>query len=221
MKRQAFMLSVMVLMLTGLMFLPFASTQALASSSSHDSHEEAASGDAHGSGHDELPGEVPFDRPVKEIVESLAPMNESELFPCSDCHDEDWETDPERRDLDEPHDEIPGAFLHHDVENRWCLDCHSAKSRDNLRLINGDRVKFNEYYRVCEQCHRRIYREWKMGVHGKRTGNWNGEKEMMHCAQCHNPHNPPFQAIKPMPAPRKPLDIKKSDDKHASSADKH
>ncbi len=219
MKRPDFMLSLMVLMLAGLMFLPVTSSYVFASGGS-DSNEEAA-GDAHGTPHGELPGEVPFDRPVEEIVGSLAPMNEYDLFPCSDCHDEDWETDYERRDLDEPHDEIPGAILHHDEDNRWCLDCHSAKKRDMLRLINGDRVKFNEYYRVCEQCHRRIYREWKMGVHGKRIGFWNGEKVKMHCAECHNPHNPPFQAIKPMPAPRKPLDIKKKKNKHASTAGKH
>jgi len=164
----------------------------------------------HVAGHGDTgyPGEVPFDRPVEEIQEFLAPMNEMELFPCSDCHDADWEADGTRRDLDEPHNEIPVKFENHDSDNRWCLDCHSAKSRDNLRLINGERVPFNEYYRVCEQCHKRVYREWKMGVHGKRTGLWNGEKQFMHCTQCHDPHNPPFQPLKPMPAPRTPLKIK-------------
>ena len=152
--------------------------------------------------------EVPFDIPVEKIVKYLAPPNELELYPCSDCHDEDWEPDPQRRDLEEPHDEIPGKFINHDSENRWCLDCHSANKRDKLRLLNGKLVEFNEYYRLCEQCHKRIYREWKMGVHGKRTGYWNGEKEYMHCAQCHNPHNPPFKPLKPMPAPRKPRNVR-------------
>ncbi len=215
MKRPTFMLSVVFLMLAGILFLPFTTTSVF---SSGGGHEEQAEEGGHGSGHDELPGEVPFDRPVEEIVESLEPMTEYDLFPCTDCHDEDWETDSSRRDLDEPHDEIPGKFVHHDADNRWCLDCHSAKDRDKLRLINGKRIEFGEYYRVCEQCHRRIYREWKMGVHGKRTGYWNGEKEQMHCVQCHNPHNPPFQAIEPMPAPMRPLEIKASKDKHTSTA---
>ncbi|NOZ69122.1 MAG: hypothetical protein GXP46_07730 [Deferribacteres bacterium] len=162
---------------------------------------------AHGESSSEtVKEEVPFDRPVSEIKKYLAPMNELEMFPCSDCHDEEWETDYTRRKLDEPHNEIPGEVVNHD--KRWCLDCHSAKQRDKLRLINGKLVDFNEYYKVCEQCHGNIYRQWKMGIHGKRTGYWNGEKQYMHCTQCHNPHNPPFKPIKPMPAPRKPLKVR-------------
>jgi hypothetical protein len=151
---------------------------------------------------------VPFDRPVEEIVEFLGPGTELEIFPCSECHDEDWEPNPERRDLDEPHDEIPGIFANHDTDNRWCLDCHSEKNRDKLILLIRELIDFKEYYRLCAQCHKRIFREWKMGVHGKRTGYWDGVAEYTQCTQCHNPHNPPFKPIKPMPAPRKPGDIK-------------
>lgn len=171
--------------------------------------------------HNELPGEVPYDKPFEEIVDSLAPMTEYELYPCTDCHDEDWETDTEIRELTEPHDETPGNFLNHDSENRWCLDCHSANSRDKLRLINGNLIEFNEYYRVCEQCHKKIVREWKMGVHGKRTGSWNGEKLRWQCTQCHNPHNPPFKAMEPMPAPRRPLNIRTSDNAQTSTPGAH
>ncbi|TNF53830.1 hypothetical protein EP227_05325 [bacterium] len=148
--------------------------------------------------------EVPFDRPVEEIQKYLGPRNELDLYPCSDCHDEDWEADPERRELDEPHNEIPGKFVNHDSENRWCLDCHSAQKRDKLILLNGELIDFDEYYRVCAQCHKRVFREWKMGVHGKRTGYWKGDQEYMQCVKCHDPHDPPFKPLKPMPAPRKP-----------------
>jgi hypothetical protein len=158
---------------------------------------------------DETPQkEVPFDIPVEKIVQYLAPMNELIIFPCSDCHDEDWEPDPTRRELDEPHNEVPEKFINHDTENRWCLDCHSATERDKLRLINGTLVEFKEYYKLCAQCHRKIFRKWKMGVHGKRTGLWNGKKEYMHCAQCHDPHNPPFKSLEPMPAPREPQKVR-------------
>ncbi len=158
--------------------------------------------------HEAAEEDVPFDRPVEEIIPFLGPRQELDLFPCSDCHDEDWEADPERRDLDEPHDEIPGEFLNHDTENRWCLDCHSENNRDKLRLLNGTLINFDEYYKLCEQCHKRVYREWKMGVHGKRTGHWNGENEHWQCTQCHDPHNPPFKPLKPEPAPRKPLEVR-------------
>lgn len=169
-------------------------------------HEEAA--------HEAPQEEVLFDRPVEEIIKYLAPMNEFKIFQmqevssCSECHNEDLPPNPERRDLGEPHDAVPGKFVNHDSENRWCLDCHNTNNRNKLRLINGKLVGFKEYYRLCEQCHKRIYREWKMGVHGKRTGYWNGVKEYMHCAQCHDPHDPPFKPIEPMPAPRKPRDVR-------------
>ena len=219
MKRQILMLLfVTSIITTGLVL--YTPNFVLASDGGHSSHEEKAEG--HGAGHgDELPGEVPYDRPIEEIVKSLAPMTEYDLFPCTDCHDEDWETDFDKRDLDEPHDEIPGKFVNHDSENRWCLDCHSANHRDRLRLINGKLIKFNEYYRVCEQCHKGVVREWKMGVHGKRTGNWNGENQHWQCTQCHDPHNPPFKALEPMPAPRKPLNIRTSDKAHSSESKAH
>ncbi len=222
MKRLRFMLFVISLISAGLIFLNFSDGISYASDTqaAHEGHETES---AHGAGHDELPGEVPLDRPVEEIQQFIAPMNELNIFPCSDCHDESWETNTERRDLSEPHDEIPGKFLNHDSENRWCLDCHNAKNREKLRLLNGTLVDFNEYYRLCEQCHKRVYREWKMGVHGKRTGNWNGEKQWLHCTQCHDPHNPPFKAITPEPAPKKPLEIKaaSSAESHASSEETH
>ncbi|MBI5049759.1 MAG: hypothetical protein HZC11_02505 [Nitrospirae bacterium] len=167
----------------------------------------AHEGEAGAEAGDSVQEEIPFDKPVEEIVKSIAPMNKLTLFPCSECHNADLPPDPARRELAEPHDETPGKFMNHDSGNRWCLDCHNTGNRDKLRLLNGKLAGFNEYYKVCEQCHRRIYREWKMGVHGKRTGYWNGEKQYLHCTQCHNPHNPPFQPLKPMPAPRLPKEI--------------
>ena len=209
MKRLNVKFIVLTVMLSSFLFLPFNSQNAFSSGGGgQDSHDAKES---HGGGHsDELPGEVPFDRPIIEVQKELAPMNElnEDVAVCTDCHDEEWETNYERRELDEPHDVIPGKFVNHDADNRWCLDCHSAKNRDRLRLINGKLIKFNEYYKVCEQCHRKVYRKWKMGVHGTRTGHWNGKKEHMHCAQCHNPHDPPFKPLKPMPAPRTPLETR-------------
>jgi nitrate/TMAO reductase-like tetraheme cytochrome c subunit len=209
------MLLILSALVVSLVSLPFAITN-VSASGAQAAHEERAAEHTPEAAHDELQGEVPFDKPVAEMNKYLAPMNEMDLFPCSDCHDEDWEADPERRDLEEPHDELPGKFMNHDSENRWCLDCHSVKKRDSLRLLNGKLVQFDEYYRLCEQCHKRVYREWKMGVHGKRTGHWNGEMQYMHCTQCHNPHNPPFKPLKPMPAPRRPLNVRAM-----SSSDTH
>jgi len=58
-----------------------------------------------------------------------------------------------------------------------------------------------EVLSLCGQCHGEKYRDWRVGVHGKRTGDWNGKKRYLLCAHCHNPHTPRFSPIKPLPPP--------------------
>lgn len=128
----------------------------------------------------------------------------SDFFPCSECHAE-IETNPTRRELVEMHDDI--AF-DHDSENRWCLACHDATERDSLRLASGIRISFDESYKLCGQCHGPKFRDWKLGIHGKRTGYWNGQKEYLLCVHCHDPHSPQFKKIKPMPRPRRPEELR-------------
>jgi hypothetical protein len=128
------------------------------------------------------------------------------IFPCSDCHS-DMDVNPKRRELEDEHVEISEMF-NHASDQRWCLDCHNPDNRDVLRLANGDLVSFEESYNLCGQCHGTIFRDWKAGIHGKRTGEWNGKKQYRLCVQCHNPHSPKFKPIKPLPPPNNPLEIK-------------
>jgi hypothetical protein len=125
------------------------------------------------------------------------------VYPCSDCH-ADLEVNRTRRVLVDMHDDI---VLQHDEENRWCLDCHDADNRDQLHLAGGEPVSFEESYRLCGQCHGPKLRDWKAGVHGRRTGDWNGHKRYLLCAHCHNPHQPRFQPIEPLAAPMSPKQI--------------
>ncbi|MFO7610308.1 MAG: hypothetical protein R6X35_14165 [Candidatus Krumholzibacteriia bacterium] len=129
------------------------------------------------------------------------PFSDPDIFPCSQCHNEDMPPNPERRELQDMHTEI---VLHHDQEHRWCLDCHDAGDRDHLRLANGTLVGFAESYRLCGQCHGDKYRDWRAGVHGRRTGDWNGQKQYLLCVHCHDSHAPRFKPIAPMPAPTPP-----------------
>jgi hypothetical protein len=122
------------------------------------------------------------------------------IFPCSTCH-ADLKPNRTRRVLTEMHDDIN---LRHDEQHRWCLDCHDATDRDFLHLASGERVPFEESYRLCGQCHGEKLRDWRAGVHGRRTGEWNGHKRYLLCAHCHNPHAPRFQALEPKPAPLPP-----------------
>ena len=126
-----------------------------------------------------------------------------DYFPCNDCHSE-LEPNPQRRTLVDMHDDI---VFNHDSENRWCLACHDTFNRDSLLLAGGKLLGFNESYKLCGQCHGPKYRDWKLGIHGKRIGEWNGEKQYLLCVHCHDPHSPKFKAMKPMPPPRGPEHI--------------
>jgi hypothetical protein len=140
------------------------------------------------------------DDAVPEFTVPPPPFSEG-IFPCSDCH-ADMEPNPTRRELEE-HTEIANAF-NHASEQRWCLDCHNPDDRDKLRLASGALISFEESYLLCGQCHGTIYRDWKAGVHGKRTGEWNGKKLYRLCVHCHNPHTPRFKQLIPLPPPNRP-----------------
>ena len=134
-----------------------------------------------------------------EIHVPPPPLDE-DYWPCSGCHEPD-DYDPERRTLTLAHKEI---VLKHDEENRWCLDCHDAEDRDMLRLASGAKVPMKESYRLCGQCHGTIYRDWRAGIHGRRTGYWDGPKRYLLCVHCHWPHAPKFKPMKPLPPPVRP-----------------
>jgi hypothetical protein len=138
---------------------------------------------------------------TNDHVEVPPPPFTEGLFPCSSCHSS-MQTDRTRRTLSGMHDDI---VLKHDQEHRWCLDCHDARDRDNLHLASGELVSFETSYLLCGQCHGEKLRDWRAGVHGRRTGNWNGAKRYLLCAHCHDPHQPRFRAVKPMPAPARPV----------------
>lgn len=126
------------------------------------------------------------------------------IFPCSECH-ADMEVNLQRRELEDFHDDI---IFKHDETNRWCFDCHDAHNRDMLHTASGELIDFTESYKLCGQCHGPKLRDWRAGIHGRRTGNWNGQKQYLLCAHCHDPHMPKFKKIKPEPPPERPAKIK-------------
>ena len=142
---------------------------------------------------------------VNDISAPPLPFSDG-IFPCTACHANRAPSSVKR--VLTWHEEIDTIFSH-DKENRWCLDCHSLASRDSLKLASGKLIPFQESFKLCGQCHGDKYRDWKVGVHGKRTGDWNGKKTYLLCVHCHNPHTPKFKSLKPEAPPHIPGDIKK------------
>jgi hypothetical protein len=136
-----------------------------------------------------------------------APPFSEGIFPCMECH-AGFAPNPERRPLETMHSDI---VLRHDEKNRWCLDCHDANDRNQLHLANGTRIPFTESYRLCGQCHGTQFRDWRSGIHGKRTGYWDGPKRYLLCVNCHNPHSPHFAPLQPLPPPIRPQFLRSSE----------
>jgi hypothetical protein len=151
--------------------------------------------DCHGA-----PSERPFAKP--RAVPLMASCQECHATrgasaECAACHRE--VRDPQHRNI----------VLRHAEEQRGCLDCHNPDDRDTLRLADGTAVPFEESYRLCGQCHGPHLRDWKLGLHGKRTGMWDGEREYLLCVHCHqDPHQPRFPKMAPDPPPARPEDIR-------------
>jgi hypothetical protein len=135
-----------------------------------------------------------------ETLEVPPPPFSDGIFPCMDCH-ASLPVNRTRRTLEVFHTDI---VLKHDEQHRWCLDCHDADDRNFLHLASGQRLPFDESYLLCGQCHGEKLRDWRVGVHGRRTGQWNGHKTYLLCVNCHSPHQPHFQPLAPKPAPLPP-----------------
>lgn len=150
------------------------------------------------------PGKTVKESVLPEYFVPPPPFSEG-IYPCSQCH-EGMPVNPNRRVLEGFHTDI--ELKNHAEDQRWCLDCHNANNRDVLRLVSGKVISFEESYYLCGQCHGTIFRDWKAGVHGKRTGEWNGKRVYRLCVHCHNPHQPRFKPLEPKPPPVKPSHIK-------------
>lgn len=137
-----------------------------------------------------------FPVPVKPLPKTITP--------CRACHgpEKDFPVNLKRREDLLVHKDVK---LNHGGVRVWCLDCHNPDDRNYLLpLSDGKPISFDQTYLLCGKCHGPKFRDWRNGIHGRRTGNWNGEKSYYLCTSCHDPHSPKFKPIEPMPPPQKP-----------------
>jgi hypothetical protein len=141
--------------------------------------------------------------PAEELVQAAPPPFTDGIFPCSQCHDGGGDPAARARRPLEFHGEVQDRLAHLGSQ-RWCLDCHDFQDRDALHLSGGERIPFSESYALCGQCHYDKYRDWRLGIHGKRVGRWDGAKTYLLCVHCHDPHAPAVKALVPARGPRPP-----------------
>lgn len=156
---------------------------------------------------------------VKAREPKLAYFNMDPDNNCAMCHD--------GKTVPFPKDKKPRAIAMHleilQVEDStklmhgraafWCLDCHSATNRNKLIDHWGNEISFNQPQKLCGKCHGEVYIDWRLGIHGKRIGEWmpGGKKRWWVCTECHNPHTVQvnrFQPLKPELAPVLPKGMK-------------
>lgn len=123
-------------------------------------------------------------------------------YNCMECHT----LLPARWYYDRPLVQHEDIRLEHG-NNRFCLNCHHPTNRNAFVDYDGSEIPQRDVVRLCGKCQGTIYRDWQAGVHGRQNGHWNpelGERTRLRCIQCHDPHRPKFQAMKPLPPLRYP-----------------
>ncbi len=118
-------------------------------------------------------------------------------YNCMECH----RLLSSRWHYDRPMAEHQDIRLEHG-NNRFCLNCHHPENRNAFVDYDGSEIAEEEVVSLCAKCHGTIHRDWKAAVHGRVNGCWNaafGEKTRLRCIQCHDPHRPAFQPMKPLP----------------------
>lgn len=123
---------------------------------------------------------------------------DSLVLDCAECH--------ERAGLQ---DLMPSTTVHLTVHLshpsgrlRNCLTCHDPENPGNLSLMDGTTASLDGAYRLCAGCHFTEGEDWARGAHGKRLAGWQGERVVLSCTGCHNPHSPRFPVRRPVTFPK-------------------
>jgi len=150
----------------------------------------------------DVTGKVTMVNPAGVQFSIVPRIPELTYYPCTQCH-EFMTPNPEIRELSSPH---PSELTHGD-QRMWCLTCHKIDDRNSLTNLLGEPVDFDRAADVCASCHMQRHNDWMSGGHGKRVANWQGDRVIYSCPQCHDPHAPSIKprAPKPHPPDRKGL----------------
>ena len=155
-----------------------------------------------------LPGKsmiiIATDSTLVDSVDFVPPLSVVDLDACIDCHEGLIVNKQKRLLTGSVHEDLIFDHPGFEQEISWCYYCHQTGALEKLILKNGNTITYQQSYGLCVQCHLREHREWEVGIHGKRIGEWNGKKQYMSCVDCHDPHSPRIQPLEPMKPPFSP-----------------
>lgn len=149
-----------------------------------------------------LPSDTHLDKSPPRETKGLDLVKMGWTYNCMECH----KLLKARWTYDRPLTEHKDIVLNHG-NNRFCLNCHHPTDRNAFVDYNNSEIKQEDVVLLCAKCHGPTYRDWQAGVHGRQNGYWNqqmGESTKLRCIQCHDPHHPTFQSMKPLPPLRYP-----------------
>jgi hypothetical protein len=118
---------------------------------------------------------------------------------CGECHD----LFPSQDETGRSPIQHAHIVLDHGLNDR-CFNCHDRENRDRLALRGGETVSFAEVPELCAKCHGPTYRDWQAGMHGRTVGSWDPRApgfERLQCSDCHDPHAPAYDPMRPLPGP--------------------
>lgn len=123
-------------------------------------------------------------------------------YDCMECH----------RSLEAKWHLKKPLMEHREIElkhgnNRFCLNCHHPENRNAFVDYDGAQIAQKDVALLCAKCHGPQHRDWQAGAHGRRNGYWDvsrGESERLDCINCHDPHDPGFKPMAPLPGPGYP-----------------
>lgn len=121
---------------------------------------------------------------------------------CASCHSK--KSRPYMKTRKDPQLEHRYFNTHHGKGAIACGSCHDGNHSNQLYFTREAPATFSNPSPVCKQCHVEIFRDWAMGIHGKRLGGWNLPKTQLNCVDCHSPHSVSFPNMKSVSPPRKP-----------------
>ncbi|HEY5914721.1 MAG TPA: hypothetical protein VJA21_29370 [Verrucomicrobiae bacterium] len=149
-----------------------------------------------------LPGDAHLDKTPPRRTVGLDLVRNGWTYNCMECH----KLLTARWHYDRPLNEHKDIRLEHG-NNRFCLNCHHPTNRNAFVDYDGSEIAQAGVVQLCAKCHGTIYRDWQAGAHGRPNGFWKtgaGEKTKLRCIQCHDPHNPKFEAMQPLAPLRYP-----------------